>query len=114
MLGKAHAGQTGRDRAELTADFGRGVGLRVEGVDVAGAALEPEEDATRRRPTGGSGVGRGSVSQAQNARQAQPEGGEAADAQERPPGNTRTVGRTARHKVEHTRYPEAKGGREVC
>ena len=44
-FGEAHARDRGGDGAELAADAGRGVGLGVERVVMAGAAERPDQDA---------------------------------------------------------------------
>ncbi len=44
-VAEPNAGHVGRDHPELAADLLGGLGLGVEAVDVADAALEPEQDA---------------------------------------------------------------------
>ena len=42
-----------RDSAELAADFDRRAGLRVKGIKMAGAAVEPNKNARRGTPARG-------------------------------------------------------------
>src|SRR5205814_3932957 len=59
VLADADPGRGGGDGAERAAHLGRGVRLRVPGVEVAGAAVVEDDDAVphrgggRRRPAGG-------------------------------------------------------------
>src|SRR5439155_20345103 len=88
---------------EFAADFHGGVRLRVEPVDVAWPAFEPEQDAARLRLRVGRTPGR---LQSQEARQAQPKRGQSADAEKRPAGHTGAVGRSAGDQVEHGGTPK--------
>jgi hypothetical protein len=56
-VGDANAGDVGLDRAVGTAILGRGVGLGIIGFELAGPAVEPDED--DRLVTGGGPLGAG-------------------------------------------------------
>ena len=49
VLTDARARHTRRDRAELATDLHRGLGLHVEGIDVAGTTVVKDEDARADR-----------------------------------------------------------------
>ena len=69
-------GTRGGDRPELAADLGRGVRLHVPDVELAGPAVEQEQDARADR-----GV-RGPVARPEQPGQRQAEGAQSADLQQ--------------------------------
>ena len=86
QLGELDAGQLGVDRLEDAADVVRNVVLGVPQVEVAGAALEVEEDDALGLAEAGAAVGgvlgRCRLLQAEEVGQAEAEHGRAADAQQ--------------------------------
>ena len=42
-VGESHSSKLGRDRSERATDFGRGIGLRVERVELARTARQKDE-----------------------------------------------------------------------
>src|SRR5262249_49762957 len=90
--------------AELAADLGRGVRLGVHRVNVAGAALHPEEDAAGglRRD---AGLGGAEVLQPQEGGKAQAEDRQAADAQGSKPAEAGAGPRFTAEEMEHGGRP---------
>src|SRR5207302_10155742 len=98
------------------ADLGRGVRLGVERVQVAGTALHPQQDAVDGLALARGRRG-GQVLEAQEGRQAQAKGREAADAEELPARQAGAVGGGSGVQVEHDAYPfqrrDTCGGKEA-
>ena len=109
MLGDADAGQRRRDGAELAADLGGGVGLGIEGVVMARAALHPQQDAADGLALGAAGRRRPRRLQAEEAGQRQTQGGQAADAEESAAGQAGAVGGAAGEQIEHGALPRKAG-----
>ena len=83
QLAKFQAGNPGDDRAEFSADLGRGQRLQIVHVDVAGAAEHPQQDAVDRLVRFFGSAGDRLLSP-QGLGQAQSQGGQATDPQQFP------------------------------
>ena len=100
MLNQAHAGKRGRDRGKLSANLNRGVRLGVKGIDMAWAALHPQQNATDRLV--GLVAGRsGRLAQTQQTRHAQAEDRERSNPKKLTACDPGAVGGCSGEKIEH-------------